>query len=55
MRYTRMPILKVRLAALLLLFAASAMGADEVLFERPDSLQPAIAFWTRGSSCRDAW
>jgi len=47
MRNTRMPILTVRLAALLALFAAPVKGADEVLFERPDALQPAIAFWTR--------
>ena len=47
MRTTRMPLLNVRLAALLLLFAAPVKGADGVLFERPDSLQPAIAFWTR--------
>lgn len=47
MRNTRRPILSARLAALMVLFAASAKGADEVAFERPDSLQPAIAFWTR--------
>jgi len=44
---TRMPLLNARLAALLVLFAASVKGADEVPFERPDSLQPAIAFWTQ--------
>jgi membrane-bound lytic murein transglycosylase D len=47
MRHTRMPILNVRLAALLVLFAAPVKAADEVTFERPASLQPAIAFWTR--------
>ena len=43
----RRPVLTARLAALMMLFAASAKGADEVVFERPESLQPAIAFWTR--------
>ena len=47
MRNTRMPILIVRLAALLVLFTAPVKAADDVSFERPDSLQPAIAFWTR--------
>jgi membrane-bound lytic murein transglycosylase D len=47
MRTSRLPLLNVRLAALLLLFASPVKAADEVLFERPDSLQPAIAFWTR--------
>ncbi|MGD8841993.1 MAG: transglycosylase SLT domain-containing protein [Gammaproteobacteria bacterium] len=32
---------------LMLLFAASARAGDEVVFERPESLRPAIAFWTR--------
>ena len=47
MRNPRRPVLTARLAALMMLFAASAKGADELVFERPDSLQPAIAFWTR--------
>ena len=47
MRNARRPVLTGRLAALMMLFAASAKGADEVAFERPESLQPAIAFWTR--------
>lgn len=47
MRNTGMPILTARLAALLVLFAAPVKGADEVAFERPEVLQPAIAFWTR--------
>jgi len=42
-----MPRLKARLAALLVLFAAPVKGADQAVFERPESLQPAIAFWTR--------
>lgn len=47
MRTTRMSPLGVRLAALLVLFAAPVKGADQILFERPESLRPAIAFWTR--------
>jgi len=47
MRNTRIPILTVRLAALLALFAAPVKGSDEMPFERPDSLQPAVGFWTR--------
>lgn len=47
MRNTRMPTLNARLAALLMLFAAPVKAADDKLFERPDSLQPAISFWTR--------
>ena len=47
MRNSFRPVLTARLAALMVLFAASARGADEVAFDRPDSLQPAIAFWTR--------
>jgi membrane-bound lytic murein transglycosylase D len=47
MRNTRLSIRNTRLAALLVLFAAPVTGADEVVFERPESLQPAIAFWTR--------
>jgi membrane-bound lytic murein transglycosylase D len=47
MRTSRLPLLNVRLAALLLLFAAPVADAAEVLFERPAALRPAIAFWTR--------
>lgn len=42
-----MPTLNVRLAALLLVVAGSVKAADQDLFERPASLQPAIEFWTR--------
>ena len=35
------------LAALMVLIAAPVKGADEVSFERPASVKPAIAFWTR--------
>lgn len=47
MCYTRKTRLYARLAVLLMLFAAPVKGADELRFERPDSLMPAIAFWTR--------
>ncbi len=47
MCYTRKPRLYTRLAVLLMLFAAPVKGADELRFERPESLMPAIAFWTR--------
>lgn len=47
MRYARTPTLNARLAALMLLFAAPLERAGGVTFERPDSLQPAIGFWTR--------
>ncbi len=47
MRQTRKPLLNFKLAALLVLFAAQGRGADQAPFERPGSLQPAIAFWTR--------
>jgi membrane-bound lytic murein transglycosylase D len=40
-------ILAARLAALMMLMAAPVKGAEEVKFERPASLKPAIAFWTR--------
>ncbi|MGD2074694.1 MAG: transglycosylase SLT domain-containing protein [Gammaproteobacteria bacterium] len=40
-------ILTARLAALMVLMAAPVKGSDEVRFERPASLRPAIAFWTR--------
>jgi len=47
MRYTCTSTLNARLAALMLLFAVPLEHAEGVTFERPDSLQPAIAFWTR--------
>jgi len=47
MRYLRTPTLNARLAALMLLFAAPVEAADRATFERPEALQPAIAFWTR--------
>jgi membrane-bound lytic murein transglycosylase D len=47
MRYARRPTLNARLAALLMLFTAPVDASDDRLFERPDSLQPAIDFWTR--------
>jgi membrane-bound lytic murein transglycosylase D len=47
MRHDCLQIFNARLAALLVLFAAPVKAADDVLFERPDSLQPAIGFWTR--------
>ncbi|MGD8617304.1 MAG: lytic transglycosylase, partial [Gammaproteobacteria bacterium] len=40
-------ILTARLAALMVLMAAPVKGSDEVRFERPASLRPAIAFWNR--------
>ena len=42
-----MPQPALLLAALLALAAAAVAGAEEDLLPRPDSLQPAIAFWTR--------
>jgi len=39
--------LRANLAALMLLFAVPLEHAEGVTFERPDSLQPAIKFWTR--------
>jgi membrane-bound lytic murein transglycosylase D len=47
MRNSRTQMLKAKLAALLVMFAAPVKGAEEVRFERPESLQPAVAFWTR--------
>lgn len=47
MRCTRMSTLRANLAALMLLFALPLERAEGVTFERPDSLQPAIGFWTR--------
>ena len=47
MRYIRMSTLRANLATLILLFAVPLEHAEGVTFERPESLQPAIAFWTR--------
>jgi len=47
MHNTILRILTARLAVLMVLIAAPVEGADEVRFERPASLKPAIAFWTR--------
>ena len=47
MRYTHTSTLNARLAALMLLFAVPLERVEAVTFERPDSLQPAIGFWTR--------
>ncbi len=47
MHCTRMPTLRANLAALVLLFASPLERVEGVTFERPDSLQPAIGFWTR--------
>lgn len=47
MSYTRKPRQYARLAVLLMLFATPVKGTDELRFERPESLMPAIAFWTR--------
>jgi len=47
MRYTRMSTPRANLAALILLLAIPLERAAGVTFERPDSLQPAIGFWTR--------
>ena len=54
MRSSRMPTLNARLAALMVLFAAPVKGADEIVFERPEALQPAISFWTRVYSQADS-
>jgi membrane-bound lytic murein transglycosylase D len=47
MRNLRMPQPTVLLAALLALIAVCVTAAEDELLPRPDSLQPAIAFWTR--------
>ena len=47
MHNLRMPLTAVICAALLALMAGSVAGAEEDLFPRPESLRPAIAFWTR--------
>ena len=44
LRGSRMSTLRTNLAALILLFAIPLERAEDVAFERPDSLQPAIAF-----------
>jgi membrane-bound lytic murein transglycosylase D len=46
-RYARASTLRANLAALMLLFVMPLERAEGVTFERPESLQPAIAFWTR--------
>jgi peptidoglycan lytic transglycosylase D len=47
LRGSRMSTLRTNLAALIVLFAIPLERAEGMAFERPDSLQPAIGFWTR--------
>jgi membrane-bound lytic murein transglycosylase D len=47
MHNTRTPKLNSGLAALMMVFSAPSKAADEVVFERPAALEPAVEFWTR--------
>ena len=47
MRTDRVSQLAGTFFVLLTLFATPSRAADELLFPRPSSLQPAVDFWTR--------